>query len=103
MAFPFDEQWNLIMNSSVFAEDASLSVDGVDIPLRGVFISGTFEEDSSAPYAPKMYVDREFFKKVLVGASLRLIERGRLFRVFSVIGKDNGDLEVELQEVDDGE
>ena len=118
MAFPFDEQWNLIMKSSVFAEDASLSVDGVDIPLRGVFISGTFEEDSSAPYAPKMYVDREFFrfsmlqlkgkldepfKKVLVGASLRLIERGRLFRVFSVIGKDNGDLEVELQEVDDGE
>ena len=40
---------------------------------------------------------------MLVGASLRLIERGRLFRVFSVIGKDNGDLEVELQEVDDGE
>ena len=117
MAFPFDEQWNLIMNSSVFAEGPP-DWPMMAAPLRGVFISGTFEEDSSAPYAPKMYVDREFFrfsmlqlkgkldepfKKVLVGASLRLIERGRLFRVFSVIGKDNGDLEVELQEVDDGE
>ena len=118
MAFPFDEQWNLIMNSSVFAEDASLSVDGVDIPLRGVFISGTFKEDSPAAYAPKVYVDREFFrfplcqiqgkvsgfwKESLRGATVSLPERNRRFRVFALLGKDNGDAELELQEVFDGE
>lgn len=118
MAFPFDEQWNLIMNSSVFAEDAVLNVDGVDIPLRGVFISGTFKEDSPAAYAPKVYVDREFFRFPLVqirgkvqgfwkeslrGAIVSLPERNRRFRVFSLLGKDNGDAELELQEVFDGE
>lgn len=118
MVFPFNEQWNLIMNSSIFAEDATLSVDGVDIPLRGVFISGTFKEDSPAPYAPKSYVDREFFrfplvqirgkvsgfwKDRLIGAIVFMPERNRRFRVFAAIGKDNGDVEVELQEVFDGE
>lgn len=116
MAFPFDDQWNLIMNSSIFAEDAVLNAEGVDIPLRGIFISGTFTEDSPAAYAPKVYVDREFFrfprvqlegklgkpfKQILIGASLLLTERNRSFRIYTVIGKDNGDLEVELQEVGD--
>lgn len=118
MAFPFEDQWNLIMSSSVFAEDATLSVEGMDIPLRGVFISGTFMEDSPAAYAPKVYVDREFFrfssmqlvgkverpwKQSLMGSFVFLPERNRRFRVFAVIGKDNGDVEVELQEVEDGE
>ena len=118
MAFPFDDQWNLLMSSSIFAENAVLSVEGVDISLRGIFISGTFSEDSPAAYAPKMYVDREFFrfplvqldgklekpvKEKLVGSSLHLPERNRRFRIYTVIGKENGDMEFELQEVEDQE
>lgn len=84
----------------------------------GIFISGTFSEDSPAAYAPKMYVDREFFrfplvqldgklekpvKEKLVGSSLHLPERNRRFRIYTVIGKENGDMEFELQEVEDQE
>ena len=118
MTSPFDAQWNSILESSMFAEGALLSVDGGEpIPVRGVYISGTFEESSSASYAPATYVEKDFFKmscmqierkvqkpwnEVLRGAEVLLLERGLKFRVYDVIGKNQGDVELLMQEVSDG-
>ena len=117
MATLFDAQWNSILNSSMFAEGASLSVDGGErVAVRGGYISGTFEESSPAAYAPTTYVEKDFFRmssmqiegKVqkpwnenLRGAELLLVERGLKFRVYDVIGKNQGDIELLIQEVSD--
>ena len=114
MVSGYDAQWNLIMTSSMFAEDAVLHIDGIGHDVRGVFISGSFSEETTAAYSPKVYVERDCFrfpaiqlegkvsgswKSVLPGSILELTERGLRFRVYTVIGKQ-GDIQLELQEIE---
>lgn len=111
----FNAQWDSIITSSMFAENANLSVDGGDIiAIRGVYISGSFKEESSAAYAPKVYTREDYFRfsnrqlkgklgdnwrEVVKGGILELVERGLKLRVFDVIGGNQGDIEFVLQEI----
>lgn len=113
----FNAQWDSIISSSMFAEDAILTVDGGEpIAIRGVYVSGSFKEESSASYAPKIYTREDYFRfsnqqikgklgsnwrDVVKGGILELKERGLNLRVFDVIGGNQGDIELVLQEISD--
>ena len=114
MAALYDLQWNSIMESSMFAEKATLTVKGIDIEVTGIYISGSFETDSPAPYSPKTYIEKDYFRmsrlqvegkvegslrESLTGSTLTLSERGLKFRVYEVLGKNQGDIELTLQNI----
>lgn len=114
----YEAQWQSIMANNMFAEEA-LITDGESISLsvRGVFFSGSYEEEQAAAYAPKRLVNKEFFQvssnaipaempdpwRTLEGLNLILEERGVVFRIYEVAGKRGGTLTLSLQEMDPNE
>ena len=118
MAALYDLQWNSIMESSMFADQATLTVKGIDLHVAGIYISGSFETDSPAPNSPKPYLEKHFFRmsrlqvegkidgslrESLTGSTLTLSERGLKFRVYEVLGKNQGDVELTLQNIKEEE
>ena len=114
MAALYDLQWNSIMESSMFAEKATLTVKGIDLEVTGIYISGSFETDSPPPYSPTTYIGKDYFRmsrlqvegkiegslrESLTGSTLTLSERGLKFRVYEVLGKNQGDIELTLQNI----
>ena len=110
----YDLQWNSIMESSMFAEKATLTVKGIDLEVTGIYISGSFETDSPGPYSAKTYIEKDYFRmsrlqvegkiegslrESLTGSTLTLSERGLKFRVYEVLGKNQGDIELTLQNI----
>lgn len=113
----YEAQWQSIMSDNMFTESATIT-DGQEITfsVRGVFFSGSYDEESAAPYAPKRLVSKEYFRlssleipseinepwKTLEGFTLVLDERGINFRIYEVSGKRGGQFTLSLQEMKNG-
>ena len=109
----YERQWQRIMTSNMFSEPAVIT-DGeaVYLSLTGIFCSGSYEEDSPAPYSPKRLVSRECFQvssmsipdgvkdpwETLKGWDLLLTNRSLAFRILDISGKRGGMLTLYLQE-----
>lgn len=119
--YDFDYQWQQILNDNIFTEEAVLSRgEGeavMECRIKGCYYSGSYEEDSPAPYAPKGMVDKDGFqvsareipagmgnpRTDLNGAELFLEGRGLKFRVLSVSGNNGGMYTLRLQPKKDEE
>lgn len=112
----YEAQWQSIMADNMFTEKALITDnESIAFEANGVFFSGSYDEESSAAYAPKRYVQKEYFKmsdmeipagipepwKTLNGLDLILIERGIEFRIRDVAGKRGGEFTLSLQEKKD--
>lgn len=108
----FEEQWKALISSGVFSEEASLRLaDGKAVTLRGIYYSGTYGEDASAPYAPRRGIRQHWFQvsekstaeagisewKSLINASVSLSGRPP-YRVTEVKGPGSGMLTMRLKE-----
>lgn len=109
----YEAQWQSILSNNMFAEDAVITDnEAISLQVRGVFFSGSYEEESAAAYAPKRLVNKEYFQvsykdipgvitdpwTMLEGMELLLPERGLSFRIYEVAGKRGGTLTLSLQE-----
>lgn len=109
----YEAQWQSILGNNMFTEEAVLTDNEViSFSVRGVFFSGSYEEEQAAAYAPKRLVNKEYFQvasteipveiqdpwKTLEGFSLMLPGRDLSFRIYEVAGKRGGTLTLSLQE-----
>lgn len=110
--YDIEYQWQQLLNDNIFTEEAIITDDEtVYLHVKGVFYSGSYKEDSAAPYAPKENVDKDGFQmsareiplelenptKALTGATLILPGRNLSFRIRSVIGNKCGQYTLRLQ------
>ena len=114
----YELQWQRIMDNNMFSEPAVIT-DGetIHLSVRGVFCSGSYEEDSPAPYSPKRLVAKECFQlasssvpeqipnpwDAFEGMDLLLVDRNLAFRIHDVSGKRGGTLTLHLKEKNNGE
>lgn len=111
MALMVDSWWKVIMEDNLFTEVAEISSPDFSFSVHGIFYSGTYGEESPAPYAPKRFESKESFQialnslpdtiekpeQSLKGAILVLPTRGK-YRVSDISGKQSGMLTLELQQ-----
>lgn len=109
----YEAQWQSILSDNMFAEDAVIT-DGeaFRLDVRGVFFSGSYEEDAASAYAAKRLIAKEYLQvssrsipadiedpwHALEGLTLILPERDLSFRIYEVAGKRGGTLTLSLQE-----
>lgn len=113
MSRDYEYQWQTIMADNMFAEDAVISSDDVDpFVVRGIFFSGSYQDEPVASYAPSRLTTKEYFQVSslsipseienpwtwLEGMTLCLEGRNLVFRIHSVVGKRGGMLTLYLQE-----
>ena len=112
--YDYEFQWSQIMKDNLYTEEAVISDDAtVHIVVHGIYYSGSYEEDSPAPYAPKKFEDRDGFqvasseipetledpRKNLIGLTLFLPGRGLSFRVQAVTGNHGGMYTLKLRTI----
>lgn len=105
-------QWNKIMETSIFTEDAILTLkeENEGHVIKGIFCSGTYEDSkpTSGRTVRSRYVQGDYFVVALSTlpssiikphTELReaLLKRGDdLYKVKEIIGKDGGSITLEL-------
>lgn len=113
MARDYELQWARIMDNNMFSEPAVIT-DGETtyLTVRGVFCSGSYQEETAAPYAPKRLVAKECFQlasasipegisnpwDAFEGMDLCLTERNLVFVIHEVSGKRGGMFTLYLKE-----
>lgn len=115
--YDFEYQWQQILNDNIFTEEAILTKGDDSWTIKGCYYSGSYEEDSPAPYAPKALVEKDGFQVSalelpsemgnpmydLNGCTLHLTGRDLDFRVLSVMGNHGGMYTMRLQPVKEDE
>lgn len=117
MARDPEMQFSRLIANSMFSEGATFSDGGSQsFAARGIFYSGSYEEDSPAAYAPRKLVAKECFQistlsvpttvenpwDELKGWSVTLTQRNLKFRIIDISGKRGGMFTLYLQEVSNG-
>lgn len=111
--YDYEYQWSQLMRDNLYTEDAVIQTDELSLNVKGIYYSGSYEEDSPAPYAPKEAVDRYGFQissreipeeieeptRELAGATLLLPGRNRTFRILAINGNEGGVLTLRLQRI----
>lgn len=112
-----ESQWQNLLESGSWSETMEVVLTDnpliVSFPVNGIFYSGTYSEQSPAPYAPKRATKGEFFQLSLKslpygvtdpmvnlkGAYIKSQRRGT-YKILDVKGEKSGMLTLVLQWID---
>lgn len=108
---PLQNQWNKIMETSIFTEEAILTLKGKseEYVIKGIFSSGTYEDEkpTNGRSVRSRYVQGDYFqvalstlpKGIKPHTELRealLKYKDEMYKVKDIIGKNGGTITLEL-------